>query len=987
MAVEQVTVTSVLQLPVATAAAPHDVLEITQNGVTLQIPLALLVGAAAPLLTNNLADLPDIPAALVNLGVPQMAAAAQASTVAAAQSAAQALTSSTQALASSTQAGASAATATTNAATATAASNTAASTASVVAFNASSAAGAAAAASLAATRAALGQIVSATAASGSLQLTLANGTQLAVPGSLIGPAGATGAAAVAGTPKGVWDASANNPPLTTGGGGGVPGDSYVVGVAGTAAVDGSNAWSVGDVILRGAATWARIPAAGLALAAASLTVPNAALADNGSAGNYSIVDGFGNVVLRIDGTGLTVAGLNAALASVATVSATGQVYGATQAIPNASLADDGTGNAGYSIIDAFGNVVFSVRGTGTQTGALAATSLGIANAAMADDGTGSAIYSVADPFGNIAFSISATGAQAATLGVANAALADDGTGAAIYSIVDPYGYVGFSVSAAGAQAALIGTGNLTLADDTAPHLAGSYSLSLIDQWGFIAGAVGNDGAGYGVLGGASATPGPSTLAWSASDIAQANARNLAASAQVVRNFSSVVARPVWNYSHVITYGQSLSNGFEGWPALSTTQPYDNLMLGQSVRPLGQATPTWTPVADQFLHPLVATNQVNGPNGTIVPPATVATLTPGDGTLGETATEGAVNFFRRQQLQHRGLAADPSRLLIASSCGVGGQTVEQLSKGASPEDFNRLRTCSTAVKAAVAALGSYTYGIAGLIYMQGEYNYYGQGGTTDGPTYQALVAQLYADFCADVVTGISGQSQKPAIFTYQTCASWVRDTGNMGIGMAQLNAALANQSFWYLAAPDYAVTDKNGHLDPNGYRWMGKLIGKVMHKVLTLGQGWLPLYPTALRIRGNTILIDFHVPEPPLAFDVPYVVNTATTYPDQGFTVRNGGGILLISSVTLASDTQVLITLASAPSASDVAAGNIVVSYADQEHNGNGCLRDSDPAVADENYSYTPGIGQYASANIPALVGKPYPLQNWCVGFWLPVTAG
>lgn len=34
------------------------------------------------------------------------------------------------------------------------------------------------------------------------------------------------------------------------------------------------------------------------------------------------------------------------------------------------------------------------------------------------------------------------------------------------------------------------------------------------------------------------------------------------------------------YNHLITYGQSLASAAEGWPALSVTPGYDNLMLGE-----------------------------------------------------------------------------------------------------------------------------------------------------------------------------------------------------------------------------------------------------------------------------------------------------------------------------------------------------------------------------------------------------------------------
>jgi hypothetical protein len=313
-------------------------------------------------------------------------------------------------------------------------------------------------------------------------------------------------------------------------------------------------------------------------------------------------------------------------------------------------------------------------------------------------------------------------------------------------------------------------------------------------------------------------------------------------------------------------------------------------------------------------------------------------------------------------------------------------VAALSKGATPEYFNRLRTCASAVQSAAQTAGG-TYGVAAMIYMQGENDY----GNTDGETtyqiYYDLLAQLRQDFISDVVTEIVGQSQIPAMFTYQTNEGYTRD--DIAIGQAQLDLALNNANEgWYMAAPDYPVTDKGGHLDPNGYRWIGAQFGKVMHRVLDLGQRWLPLYPIQITNRGQTILVDFHVPEPPLVFDLPWKGSDVApgtlgpaTLSNQGFTVQDDTGIVPISNVQIVSDAQVMITIARPLSTTPV------LKYADQTHNsGNGGLRDSDPTVADDVYSYTAGNGQYAAADIPSLVGLPYPLWNWCVAFNMPIVA-
>ena len=72
-----------------------------------------------------------------------------------------------------------------------------------------------------------------------------------------------------------------------------------------------------------------------------------------------------------------------------------------------------------------------------------------------------------------------------------------------------------------------------------------------------------------------------------------------------------VARPVFGVNHVIAYGQSLSSGWEGWPALSVVPRHDSLMLGRSVRPVDENLPCWEPVGGAAFHPLVATVQDQG----------------------------------------------------------------------------------------------------------------------------------------------------------------------------------------------------------------------------------------------------------------------------------------------------------------------------------------------------------------------------------------
>jgi hypothetical protein len=240
----------------------------------------------------------------------------------------------------------------------------------------------------------------------------------------------------------------------------------------------------------------------------------------------------------------------------------------------------------------------------------------------------------------------------------------------------------------------------------------------------------------------------------------------------------------------------------------------------------------------------------------------------------------------------------------------------------------------------------------------------------------LLQRFRRDFNTDVVDGIAGQALPPALFLYQTGGAYASD--EQAIPMAQLDLALAEPGV-FLATPVYPVTSKGGHLDANGYRWLGAQFGKVMHRVLTRGEAWLPLHPRRIVASGRTVMISFHVPAPPLAWGRPFAGHRAVDVPERGFTALDEAGPIGIEQVALAGPDAVALTLARAPGA------GAALRYADTtRHGGRGALHDSDATVADDTYEYDATTGHYPTADIADLVGRPYPLQNWCVAFNLPI---
>lgn len=440
------------------------------------------------------------------------------------------------------------------------------------------------------------------------------------------------------------------------------------------------------------------------------------------------------------------------------------------------------------------------------------------------------------------------------------------------------------------------------------------------------------------------------------------------------------ALPVFGINHILAYGQSLASGWEGVPALTRQPRHDSLMLGRSVRAGGmEASPAWEPLGGAVLRPLVATEQLA--DGTLRDDTARAALAPASGetatgetvlgetVLGETVLEEALGHLRGRML-----AADPAarlRPLLGSCCAVGGRGLEQLSRGAQPELFARLRACASAARATARAWGK-TYGIPAVLLLQGEHNSWGvDGATSDRAAYGALFARLVRDIAADIATGLAGQAAPPAFVTYQTGGAYASD--DMAVPQAQLDVALSTEGV-FLAAPVYPLPDRpTGHLRVDGYRWLGAQFGKVLASLFVDRTPWRPLYPISAARDGNQVHVAFHVLVPPLAFGRPFIGARRAAVPDQGFSVIDEAGGVPVRTVEITAAERVSLRLGRG------LAGAARLRYADRSHRGRGALHDSDARVAEVGFA-----GPDLEAAEAGLFGTPYPLMTWCVGFDIAV---
>jgi hypothetical protein len=458
---------------------------------------------------------------------------------------------------------------------------------------------------------------------------------------------------------------------------------------------------------------------------------------------------------------------------------------------------------------------------------------------------------------------------------------------------------------------------------------------------------------------------------------QIRARDLAnmAATRLRRAAATPYAPLTGGIVHFFGYGQSLSGGYYGVPVLSTTQPYDNLMIGQSTRATDNAdkpaSSTWVPVGNP------------GPNGIYPFEPMIATAeTSSDFTSGETPGEGAINFFRHAYLQSLGLSANPNTRFVLTNCGIGGQTIAKLSKGANPEIYNRLLQAASYVKQTANSMGL-SYQVGGMIWTQGEQDVQNN---TSYQSYLASLQQLQADFLVDVVQGIAGQSAQTVVPWFCHQPDYDSSLRTTAVYQALLDWANTPGSNLYLAGPVYQYPDHKVHLTANGYRWHANQVGKAMTDVLLKGVNWNALYMISAEVTNKTVLVSLNVPVPPIVQGVVYNQYAVENYPFLGFIVTDSKGHVPLFSASIVGPTTVEILLKrSLESNPVVQSAYNTVNNMDWGTN----ICDSDKTLADDVYVYTPGV-QDPGEDIPSwngapLIGQPYPLSNYLAVSQVPIT--
>ena len=431
-----------------------------------------------------------------------------------------------------------------------------------------------------------------------------------------------------------------------------------------------------------------------------------------------------------------------------------------------------------------------------------------------------------------------------------------------------------------------------------------------------------------------------------------------------------------DYKHLIVYGQSLSTGHQSWPPLSTTAVPGNYMIGTQV---------WSNFGNTVLNTL---------NPLISNVATsTASLAKNRANMiyAESPVVAAANHI---QLKTNGQHQN-----IATSCGTGGKTIEELSK----EHFNPV--CYAHFSNAIQYAYSITNNIycPAIIWMQGEYNYTVPSGnsgltsgsrpTSDKATYKSLMLTLKDNMQTDIMQKYN-QNAAPLFITYQAGVQYTRGT-YLTVGMAQLEASNEHQDI-VCAGPVYPMTDRGGHLDSNGYRWFGEMLGKAYYHTKVLGEDFKPLQPAEISRTSNPreVKIRFLVPKLPLVIDEQLVQKVTSA----GFELYLSGAKKIITGLRIEGDCVILTAL------TDLT-GDVEIIYAGTNNAGHGNLRDSDDYPAfynyidldkrnpDNSYFYPRDAAEttlrplYEPRDETGIIyEKPYPLYNFSVAFYYKLNA-
>lgn len=383
---------------------------------------------------------------------------------------------------------------------------------------------------------------------------------------------------------------------------------------------------------------------------------------------------------------------------------------------------------------------------------------------------------------------------------------------------------------------------------------------------------------------------------------------------------TVASRTTWDWNGVVGTGQSLSMGSTSLSAskdlfyVSSTQPYGNMRLHDST-PLhadgGQGP--YSISGGGIYSMALLTEPIRepwalGPALDVQYPRNL---------WGETPQSGMAN----QSTFAANARGEPGFVSVHSAVGSWGQPMSGIRKYGTGVAYEASLMEARAFKGLADEAGK-SFGYQAVVLTHGESD-------ATSTTYEEDLYALWADYDEDLGS-ITGQTQSILLIASQQGTFPL--TGFPLSSLAMWRAGMDYPRSIVCAGPKYQYAYSDGsHLDGAGYRRLGEKYGEILDAIRH-GMDWQPLQPVSATLDGSTIAVRFHVPTPPLNWDLtlplPHTSSASLGIADnrewqngRGFEVTNVFGKITIDSVSIDGD-SVVIQLPAPPSTD-----SLVVRYA------------------------------------------------------------
>ena len=444
---------------------------------------------------------------------------------------------------------------------------------------------------------------------------------------------------------------------------------------------------------------------------------------------------------------------------------------------------------------------------------------------------------------------------------------------------------------------------------------------------------------------------------------------------------------------IVAMGQSLAAGSGSWYPLSRSVEPNAFSLGPSVVDAGQAdrfipaNVTGDGEAPRKLFPLVGCSVYNGSSVSFgdeqsVIPVHERTNTGGDGPL--------VSLVRSVARSR------PDKRFFAAQSAFGGTPIGLLRKDTEDSRNYWQHFCSILRAYEEVARREERSISAPVIFIdhgQTDYSVDKSNTVSSAKEYEVKLRGWMKDIEDEIASVFPEQKHQPLFLLSTPSARYVRNfdgAGRPGLFVHEAMYAVADtKENVRLVPPSYAGGNPGGaHLDTNGYRLLGEQASKVLFQELS-GARFMPTRVIQTILTSpRTILVNFHVPEPPLRFQQIIREGQFVLNRKYGFmlTDATGGSTVQISNVTQVADTILRIETAH-PITHEAL---LWLGGKQPFMSGRSNICDSETTLSSMTWGYIPDASMDEGMPLSSLVGERYDLSNFAlphagpVGWTLPI---